>query len=255
MPTLILVVKLCSCVSLIIHQINNLFQETSHPGVPLQSYPAGHRPEQWSGKFIWIFSNYSSFYHAVTPQNIHWHWPVLSRPVVVRRLVHSAGLWLLRHHQGHRPQESHRPDQTARLHWGDSRKHRPQRTLLAAVSSFNQFNRGLGCDSVCVSSWCSCRSTLFQRTGCTKRPGVCFWSPRWWTAPRWSWSGANQTRRGWSSSCATRNSSGEAHSKMCWWNFCTSEDLSPWCRSHVLTFKQTLLTKQFLLWLNKTSMI
>lgn len=130
-------------------------------------------------------------------------------PILVHRPVYPAGLRLLRHHQGDRPQESHRPDQTARKHRGDPRKHRHQRKLTCATDPEVQAvlnSWSLAPDSFVLPS---CRSTLLQRTGCTKRPGICFWRPKWWIVPHWSWSGASRTRRRWSSSCVARNSSGQ----------------------------------------------
>ena len=66
-----------------------------------------------------------------------------------------------------------------------------------------------GSEFQCFSCLPSCRSTLLQRTGCTRRPGACFWLPRWWIVPQWSWSGMNRMMRDWSSSCALRNNSGK----------------------------------------------
>ncbi len=144
--------------------------------------------------------------------------------ILVYRPVYSAGLWLLRHHQGDRPEESHRPDQTARLHWGDPRKYWPQRKLMSAIiQTFRQLNKrgGLVLILGVFVLLPSCRSILLQRTGCTKRPGACFWSRKWWIVPQWSWSGMSRMRRDWSSSCVTRNSSGEPsadslHTKWRW---------------------------------------
>lgn len=63
--------------------------------------------------------------------------------ILVHRPVYSAGLWLLLHHQGDRPQESNWPNQTARLHWGDPRKHWPQRKLTSpAIQQFGHLNKG-----------------------------------------------------------------------------------------------------------------
>lgn len=81
--------------------------------------------------------------------------------------------------------------------------------LLQSGSWENWTKGGFSSDSLCLSCAPSCRSILLQRTGCTKRPGVCFWNQKWWIAPQWSWSGASQMRMDWSSSCVMRNSSGE----------------------------------------------
>lgn len=140
------------------------------------------------------------------------HYLLFLLPLLVHRPVYSARLWLLWQHQGDWSQESHRSDQTARHHRGDSGKHRPKRTSIVAtvwkIKKVEQQEARV-LNLLCVSSMPPCRSTLLQRTGCTKRPGVCFSSQKWLIAPRWSWSGASRTRMGWSSSCVTRNSSGE----------------------------------------------
>lgn len=83
--------------------------------------------------------------------------------------------------------------------------------LIQSCSSTSQRGTLVLILLVCVFL-ASCRSTLLQRTGCTKRPGGCSWSQKWWTAPQWSWSGASRMRTDWSSSCVMRNSSGGAPS-------------------------------------------
>lgn len=138
---------------------------------------------------------------TLTPSIFSWFIPVY-------RPVHSAGLWLLWHHQGDRPQESHRPDPTARLHRGDPRKHRPKCKLVFA-ETWSPLRNEVGCwfFASCVRPY---RSTLLQRTGCSNRPGVCSWHQKWWIVPQWSSSGVSRMRRDWSSSCAVRNSSGKS---------------------------------------------
>jgi len=142
---------------------------------------------------LWNFDKETLFYN-----------PSVCRP------LHFAGLWLLWHHQGNRPQESHRPDPTARLHWGDPWKHWYKSEWMFAQILFccprSLFLRWIWFRVLCLPSR---RSTLPQRTGFTKKPGFCFWSQRWWIALQWSWSGVSLMRRDWSSSCAPRNSSGE----------------------------------------------
>ena len=79
--------------------------------------------------------------------------------------MHPAGLRLLRHHQGHRPQARHRPHQAARLHRGDPGELGPQGGLVVSgpveplwmsASACSVFTcRGLGrkeCDIVNASS-------------------------------------------------------------------------------------------------------
>lgn len=58
-----------------------------------------------------------------------------------------------------------------------------------------------------------CRSTRRQTTGCTRRPGSFFSSPKWWIAPRWSSSGTSRTRAGCYGSCVKKNSSGKTRAR------------------------------------------
>lgn len=130
---------------------------------------------------------------------------------LVYRPLHSAWLRLLRHHQGNRPQTGHRPHQAARLHRGDLGKHRPWRK--SALTAASAADRGLDLAlDLMYFSWL-CRNTRRQRTGCTRKPGVCFWSQTWSTVPLWSWSGASLMRTDSSSSCATKSSSGKKKKK------------------------------------------
>lgn len=150
---------------------------------------------------ISVFLDISSFLCSIPV-----HWP-----------VYSVGLWLLRNYQGDRPKESNRPHQTARQHRRNSREHWFQCKLkVAVVCSAGQLNKVLVSWArcwfwfcVCAQCLSLCRSTLLQKTGCTKKPGVCFWSQKWWIVLQWSWSGTSRMKKDWSNSCAKRNSSGE----------------------------------------------
>lgn len=97
-------------------------QETSNSGIPLGSDAAGHRPYKRTSK---AFPPTDPPLECRVPFAACIHF-LFGLPV--HRPLHSARLRLLRHHQGDRPQTGHRPHQAARLHRGNPRQHRPERT-------------------------------------------------------------------------------------------------------------------------------
>lgn len=136
----ILTFKHCNCLdfkSLTFLFVCLFIKETSNSRVPLGSGAAGHWPHKRTSKVFPLtdLPLKCHFFICPEPQQmlLHSSSGICSIAFThclfpVYRPLHSAWLRLLWHHQGNWPQTGHRPHQAARLHRGNPRKHRPERT-------------------------------------------------------------------------------------------------------------------------------